>query len=527
MAMLNWGAGLSALGGNIATQGLEAQKAAMENDKIALADKLMAARESTGRAESHNYAMLQQGARLDAEAPERAARVRSLNTSADVASSQEARQVAAGQGVADAFGGASGSAPAAVPTDVMMRLPQIQAAAEQHGVPVALAVGMFSQENGGKATGVSPAGARGIAQLMPGTAQEVGVTNPDDPQQAIPGGVNYLGKMLKKYNGDTTLALMGYNWGPGNVDNWVKSGADPAKIPDETKTYLQRVQGYAQAFGGNKQPAASSTGSSTGEMPEYLRKGYEALSRSGIEGARAALESTQKWYEDQRRDAGALDLRKAQTENYSAETIAKKIATEAAQNVLDAKKELGAALASNDPDRINAAKVKIYAAEFSGKEESQRVSLYQTQARLIESAMASTQSKLASLQDPAKQMTPATQQLTEQLTKVLERQRGEYNAALREANEALKSLPTYSPPSAGGSGANERDLGAALGVPMPGAKAPPPAPTAQKPAAAATPTPLANMPEQGTWDESLNAPLRVPGFINRAATQWWEGVKRP
>ncbi len=51
--------------------------------------------------------------------------------------------------------------------------------------------------------------------------------------------------MFKKYNGDSTLALMGYNWGPGNVDGWIKSGADPAKVPTETKDYLQKVQAYA------------------------------------------------------------------------------------------------------------------------------------------------------------------------------------------------------------------------------------------------------------------------------------------
>ena len=211
-------------------------------------------------------------------------------------SDKAARERVAGEDVSNIFRGINGggaSTPAAVPTDVMMRLPQITEAAEKHGVPLSLAVGMFSQENGGKATGVSPAGARGIAQLMPGTAQEVGVTNPDDPQQAIPGGVNYLGKMLKKYNGDTTLALMGYNWGPGNVDNWVKSGADPAKIPGETKAYLQRVQGYAQTFdkgsasaGGPPRVtpeggAAPSTAGVTSDMPPELRSMLAAAAKGG------------------------------------------------------------------------------------------------------------------------------------------------------------------------------------------------------------------------------------------------------
>ena len=139
------------------------------------------------------------------------------------------------------------STPTAIPPGVQMRMPQINQAASQYGVRPELAAGMLSQESGGDPNAVSPAGAQGIAQLQPGTARDLGVSDPKDPGQAIPGGVNYLGQMIRKYNGNETLGLMAYNWGPGNVDNWIKSGADPAKIPAETRNYVQKVNGYASS----------------------------------------------------------------------------------------------------------------------------------------------------------------------------------------------------------------------------------------------------------------------------------------
>ena len=127
--------------------------------------------------------------------------------------------------------------------------PLVQQAAVKNGVPLPLAMGMLSQESQGNPNAVSPAGAAGLTQLMPGTAKDLGVKNVFDPAENVNGGVNYLGQMLKKYNGNQRLALMGYNWGPGNTDNWLKTGADPDKIPAETRNYIQKVQGYAASYG--------------------------------------------------------------------------------------------------------------------------------------------------------------------------------------------------------------------------------------------------------------------------------------
>jgi soluble lytic murein transglycosylase-like protein len=83
---------------------------------------------------------------------------------------------------------------------------------------------------------ISPAGALGLTQLMPATAQLVGVRYPFDPQQNIEGGARYLRGLLTRFKGDERLALAGYNAGPATI-------AALGKVPDisETRNYVQRV----------------------------------------------------------------------------------------------------------------------------------------------------------------------------------------------------------------------------------------------------------------------------------------------
>lgn len=112
-------------------------------------------------------------------------------------------------------------------------------AAQQNGVPPDLAHGVMMTESGGNPGAVSPKGAMGPMQLMPQTAQGLGV-NPQDPVQNIQGGVKYLKENMDRY-GNPTHALMAYNWGPGNVDKWLANGADPKDVPKETKDYIANV----------------------------------------------------------------------------------------------------------------------------------------------------------------------------------------------------------------------------------------------------------------------------------------------
>ena len=91
---------------------------------------------------------------------------------------------------------------------------------------------------------VSPAGAQGLMQLMPGTARDMGVEDPFDPEQNVMGGTRYLRKMLDRYEGNLEKALAAYNWGPGNLDR-----SDGSFLPRETREYLARIQRFLSREG--------------------------------------------------------------------------------------------------------------------------------------------------------------------------------------------------------------------------------------------------------------------------------------
>jgi len=93
------------------------------------------------------------------------------------------------------------------------------------------------QESRWRADAVSHAGARGLAQLMPGTARELGV-NPHDPFANLEGGARYLRQQLDRFDGDLERALAAYNAGPGRV---IRAGGIP-RIR-ETQHYVAAIMG--------------------------------------------------------------------------------------------------------------------------------------------------------------------------------------------------------------------------------------------------------------------------------------------
>ena len=123
---------------------------------------------------------------------------------------------------------------------------QVSRAAAKHGVSEDLVHRVIKQESNYNPMAEGPetrsGRARGLMQLVPGTAAEMGVVDPTDPEQNIEGGTKYLGKMMRKYGGDERKALAAYNWGPGNVD---KHGLE--NLPAETQEYLQKILGDAPA----------------------------------------------------------------------------------------------------------------------------------------------------------------------------------------------------------------------------------------------------------------------------------------
>jgi hypothetical protein len=116
-----------------------------------------------------------------------------------------------------------------------------QEAADTYGVDVNLLTAIAKQESGFDASATSSCGAQGIMQLMPATAQSLGVTDAYDPYENIMGGAKLISQLLNQYDGDVSLALAAYNAGSGNV---AKYGGIPPFA--ETQNYVAKVTAYYQ-----------------------------------------------------------------------------------------------------------------------------------------------------------------------------------------------------------------------------------------------------------------------------------------
>ncbi len=117
----------------------------------------------------------------------------------------------------------------------------IEAAAEQYRIPSALIRAVIKQESNFNAEAVSHKGAMGLMQLMPGTADLLGVDNPFDPEENLFGGTQYLVDLLGRYGGNLNKALAAYNAGPNRVQD---------NIPNfqETRNFVDSVLYYYESF---------------------------------------------------------------------------------------------------------------------------------------------------------------------------------------------------------------------------------------------------------------------------------------
>jgi soluble lytic murein transglycosylase-like protein len=119
------------------------------------------------------------------------------------------------------------------PADLQEMLAQ---AGQQHNLDVDLLASLVKAESGGNARAVSRAGARGLMQLMPPTAAELGVQNSFKPTDNVRGGSTYLDQLLTRYHDNLAMALAAYNAGPAAVDRY--HGIPPFH---ETRAYVARV----------------------------------------------------------------------------------------------------------------------------------------------------------------------------------------------------------------------------------------------------------------------------------------------
>jgi membrane-bound lytic murein transglycosylase B len=124
-------------------------------------------------------------------------------------------------------------------------------AAARYGLEPALIKAITAAESNFRPGAVSPKGAMGLMQLMPYTAEALGVEDPMDPWQNVDGGTRLIAQFLDRFDGDVLISIAAYNCGPGRITSRsITDLTDPeqrALLPQETQVYLRRIEDYLAA----------------------------------------------------------------------------------------------------------------------------------------------------------------------------------------------------------------------------------------------------------------------------------------
>jgi hypothetical protein len=132
----------------------------------------------------------------------------------------------------------------------------VEASAKAEGLPAGFFTKLIWRESSFRPDAVSPAGAQGVAQFMPGTANERGLIDPFDPASAIPASARFLNELRLRF-GNLGLAAAAYNGGPTAVAHWL---ANKGSLPFETQDYVLAVTGHdAEEWRSDKPPADAAT----------------------------------------------------------------------------------------------------------------------------------------------------------------------------------------------------------------------------------------------------------------------------
>lgn len=129
----------------------------------------------------------------------------------------------------------------------------ISTASSKYGIPESLIKGIIDVESSFNPNAGSSAGAKGLMQLMDGTAAGLGVSNSFDPAQNIDGGTKYISYQLKRYDNNVKTALAAYNAGPGRlqrlgITNDQELMAKFDQLPKETQRYISKVETAQQKY---------------------------------------------------------------------------------------------------------------------------------------------------------------------------------------------------------------------------------------------------------------------------------------